>query len=127
MRNLFGALLCAALSLTGCATIGARPGTLGRGTEVGYASFYAEPYHGRATASGARFDTRALTAAHRTLAFGTRVRVTNLSNGRSVVVTITDRGPFRHGRVIDVSRRAARELDFVRQGTTRVRVEVVSV
>jgi rare lipoprotein A len=67
-----------------------------------------------------------LTAAHRTLPFGTRVRVTNLENGRSVVVTITDRGPFRKGRVIDVSRRAAGKLGFLREGTTRVRVEVVS-
>ena len=68
---------------------------------------------------------KALTAAHRTLPFGTHVQVTNLSNGRSVVVTITDRGPFARGRVIDVSRRAARKLAFLRDGTTRVRLEVV--
>ena len=66
-----------------------------------------------------------MTAAHRTLPFGTRVRVTNLTNGRSVVVTITDRGPFAPGRIIDVSKRAARNLDFVRAGTARVRIRVL--
>ena len=80
---------------------------------------------GRRTASGGILDCGAMTAAHRTLPFGTHVQVTNLSNGRSVVVTITDRGPFARGRVIDVSRRAARKLDFLRDGTTRVRLEVV--
>jgi rare lipoprotein A len=64
-------------------------------------------------------------AAHRTLPFGTRVQVTNLGNGRSVIVTIVDRGPFAKGRIIDLSRRAARKLDFVRDGTARVRLEVL--
>ena len=67
-----------------------------------------------------------LSAAHRTLPFGTRVRVTNLENGRSVVLRITDRGPFRRGRVIDVSKKAAQRLGFLREGTAEVRVEVVS-
>ena len=99
-----------------------RPGL----TQRGEASWYGPTFHGRATASGERYNMLDLTAAHRTLPFNTYVRVTNLANGRRVVVTITDRGPFRRGRVIDVSRRAARELDFVRDGTTRVRLEVVS-
>jgi peptidoglycan lytic transglycosylase len=92
---------------------------------VGYASFYASRFHGGRTASGERYDERLLTAAHRSLPFGTRVQVTNLGNGRSVVVTITDRGPFARGRIIDVSRRAARRLDFVRDGTARVKLEVL--
>jgi rare lipoprotein A len=102
------------------------PGTsIEREVQVGLASYYDSKFHGEPTASGERYDERALTAAHRTLPFGTRVQVTNLSNGRSVVVTITDRGPFARGRVIDVSRRAARRLGFLRDGTTRVRLEVV--
>lgn len=94
--------------------------------EEGYASFYGSAHHGRRTASGEVFDAKSLTAAHRSLPFGTKVRVTNLRNGRHVVVTITDRGPFRRERVIDVSRRAAKDLGFLRDGTTRVRIEVLS-
>jgi rare lipoprotein A len=113
------------LAPVGCA--GSRPprSDLEREVQVGFASYYGSRFHGARTASGERYDEKALTAAHRTLPFGTRVQVTNLANGRSVVVTITDRGPFTRGRVIDVSRRAARKLDFLRDGTTRVRLEVV--
>ena len=93
---------------------------------VGIASWYGKRYHGRRTASGQIFDMRALTAAHPTLPFQTRVNVTNLENGRSVVLAVTDRGPFVPGRVIDVSRRAAELLGFVRQGTARVRVRVAA-
>jgi rare lipoprotein A len=112
--------------LAGCATApltAMRPG--GAFDETGIASYYGREHAGHRTASGSRYDPGRLTAAHRTLPFGTRVRVTNLGNGRSVVVTVTDRGPFRRGRIIDVSARAARALDFVRAGTARVRVEVV--
>ncbi len=91
---------------------------------VGRASWYGEPYHGRRTASGQIFDMYAFTAAHPTLPFGTRVRVTNLDNGRSVLVVINDRGPFVRARIIDVSRRAARSLGFERKGTVPVRVEI---
>jgi rare lipoprotein A len=94
--------------------------------EEGYASYYGWEHHGQRTASGERFDAGRLTAAHRTLPFGTRVRVTNLDNGRRVVVTVTDRGPFRRHRVIDVSRRAAKDLGFLREGTARVRLEVLT-
>ncbi len=118
-------LLCALLAMTGCATTGGRLGRRSGRTEVGVASYYSRAHHGRPTASGARFDQRALTAAHRSLPFGTRVRVTNLGNGRSVVVTVTDRGPFVRGRILDVSYGAARDLDFVRAGTARVRIEVL--
>jgi rare lipoprotein A len=92
----------------------------------GLASYYAEPYHGRKTASGEIFDTyRELTAAHRTLPFNTMVRVTNKLNGREVDVRINDRGPFVHGRVIDLSVRAARQIDMVRAGVAPVRLKVL--
>lgn len=90
---------------------------------VGEASFYADKFHGRPTASGERFDNGRLTAAHRTLPFGTKVRVTNLANGRSVVVRVNDRGPFVKGRIIDLSRAAAQRIDMVRAGVVRVKVE----
>ncbi|WP_458526808.1 septal ring lytic transglycosylase RlpA family protein [Onishia taeanensis] len=118
--------------LTGCASQGTRDdvGTADRGagivsSEVGMASYYADRYHGRTTASGERFDQQAMTAAHRTLAFGTRVRVTRLDNGREVTVRINDRGPFSRGRVIDLSRQAAQALGMIREGTVKVRVSVL--
>ncbi|HLK11105.1 MAG TPA: septal ring lytic transglycosylase RlpA family protein [Candidatus Binatia bacterium] len=86
------------------------------------ASWYGPGFEHRRTASGETFDGGALTAAHTTLPLGSRVRVTNLANGRSVVVRINDRGPFVPGRSIDLSRAAARRLDMVRTGTARVRV-----
>lgn len=91
----------------------------------GLASFYGGRFHGRRTASGQRFDQQALTAAHRTLRFGTRVRVSHKRNGRSVVVTINDRGPFVRGRVIDLSRAAARRLGMLGEGLAPVRVEIL--
>lgn len=91
--------------------------------QVGTASFYGGEFNGRPTANGETFDERKLTAAHRTLRLGTRVRVTNLENRKSVVVTVNDRGPYVGGRVIDVSRRAAGVLDFVDDGTARVRIQ----
>ena len=124
MKRVFAMLLLCAATL-GCATTGARPGSLTLAERAGVASYVSSQYDGHPTSSGARYDERQLTAAHRTLAFGTHVRVTNVENGRSVVVTINDRGPFRGGRVIDVSKRAAAELGFLRQGTARVRLEVV--
>ncbi len=93
------------------------------GAEVGLASFYGRRFQGRRTASGARFDMRALTCAHRSAPFGTRLRVIELESGRSVVVTVTDRGPFSRGRVVDLSLAAARVLGIVERGVARVRVE----
>lgn len=95
-----------------------------REAQVGKASFYAHKFHGRRTASGEKYDETELTAAHRTLPFGTRVRVTNLENGRKVTLRVNDRGPHVKNRVIDVSYAAAKKLRFVRDGVTRVRVEV---
>lgn len=91
----------------------------------GIASYYAERFHGRRTASGEIFDNRAMTAAHRTLPFGARVRVTNPANGASVVVRITDRGPFSRGRMIDVSRAAAEELGLVARGHGTVELALI--
>ena len=88
-------------------------------------SFHSRGVHGQRTASGERFDMHALTAAHRTLPFGTIVRVTDLRSGRSVNVRINDRGPFRRDRIIDLSYEAARKLGVVARGTARVEITVV--
>ena len=93
--------------------------------EEGLASFYHHRFHGRRSANGEIHDINDLTAAHRTLPFGTFLRVTNLSNMKRVVVRVTDRGPFRKKRIIDVSSKAAEILDFKKKGVTRVRLEVV--
>ncbi len=95
------------------------------GVQVGTASWYGSAHQGGTTSSGERFDQREFTAAHRTLPLGTRARVTNVANGRSVIVRINDRGPFVRGRVLDVSYGAARALGIVRCGTARVRIEVL--
>ncbi len=91
---------------------------------VGTASWYGPQYHGRRTASGQVYDMHGHTAAHPTLPFGTRVLVTNIRNGRGVVLTVNDRGPFIKGRIIDVTHHAAAELDFLRRGIARVRVQI---
>jgi len=93
--------------------------------QQGVASYYADAFHGRKTASGERFDMHELTAAHRKLAFGTRVRVTNLDNGRAVVVRINDRGPYYGQRVIDLSYGAARALEMVDAGVVPVDIEIL--
>lgn len=91
----------------------------------GMASYYGNELAGNRTASGERFNPSQLTAAHRTLPFGSMVRVTNISNGDSVIVRINDRGPFSHGRVIDVSHAAAREIGLHRSGTARVKLALL--
>lgn len=126
MRWTIPLLTTLALVAGGCATTGGRAAAPEHRAahEVGEASFYARRFEGRRTASGERHDPDAFMAAHRTLPFGTRVRVTNLANRRSVTVVINDRGPFVRGRVLDVSRRAARELGFLAAGTARVELDV---
>ena len=94
--------------------------------ETGVASWYGAQFHGRATANGETYDMNALTAAHKTLPMPTLVRVTNLESGRAIVLRVNDRGPFAQGRIIDVSRRAAQLLGFEKQGTARVRVQVMA-
>lgn len=93
--------------------------------ETGEASWYGPGFHGRRTANGEVFDKEAMTAAHRTLPFGTLVRVRNLDNGREAVLRINDRGPFARGRILDVSEAGARALGMVEAGTARVRIEIV--
>ena len=93
--------------------------------EVGMASWYGPNFHGRTTANGETYDQYAMTAAHPTLPMPSLVEVTNLANGRTIVLRINDRGPFAKGRIIDVSKAAAKELGFKKQGVTRVRVRVV--
>ena len=101
-----------------------KPARIGA-TEKGEASWYGEPYNGRRTASGEIFDMEQLTAAHRTLPFQTWVEVTNLDNGKQVDVRITDRGPFVDGRIIDLSRGAAREIGLLRTGIAKVQLKVI--
>lgn len=94
--------------------------------KTGWASYYADKFHGRTTASGEKFNMWAMTAAHKTLPFGTKVKVTNLSNHKSVVVRINDRGPYRKNRIIDLSKGAAAKIGLIQAGTAKVKVEVVS-
>lgn len=89
----------------------------------GQASYYGARHHGKKTASGERFDQHALTAAHRSLPFGSKVLVTNLRNDKSVVVRINDRGPYAKKRIIDLSKKAAEQLDMLRAGVVPVRVQ----
>lgn len=93
--------------------------------ETGIASWYGSQFNGRSTANGETFDMNAISAAHRTLPLPSIVRVTNLSNGRSLKVRVNDRGPFAHGRIIDMSRRGAQLLGFKKAGTAKVRVEIL--
>jgi len=93
--------------------------------ETGIASWYGHPYHGRRAANGEVYDMEKLTAAHRTLPFGTRLLVTNLSNGKRVEVRVNDRGPFAGGRILDLSRAAARQIELIGPGTARVRIAVL--
>lgn len=93
--------------------------------QTGMASFYSDSFEGKLTANGEIFSNSEMTAAHRTLSFGSRVRVTNLKNGRVAVVRITDRGPFVEGRILDVSLAAATQLDFVDDGLAEVRLDLL--
>lgn len=97
-----------------------------RSLGIGVASYYGRRFHGRRTANGEIFDMNAMTAAHKTLPFGTLVRVTNISTGRSVTVRINDRGPFIRGRTIDLSRAAAARIGMIASGHARVEMEIVS-
>jgi rare lipoprotein A len=109
--------------LAGCASHDIDP----RGYDkTGTASYYGSRHHGKRTASGEPFNQHGLTAAHRSLPFGTRVLVTNMANQRSVVVRINDRGPHTRGRLIDLSRAAAEKIGMLRSGTARVRVQGLS-
>jgi peptidoglycan lytic transglycosylase len=93
--------------------------------ETGYASYYGDEFEGRRTASGEPYEHDELTAAHRTLPFGTKIRVTHVASGRSVTCRVNDRGPHRKGRIVDLSRRAAEELGMIREGVCKVTLEVL--
>lgn len=93
---------------------------------TGEASFYGPGFAGRPTANGERFNPTEMTAAHRTLPFGSKLRVTNTSNGRSVVVRVNDRGPYAHNRVLDLSKGAAQKIGMIQSGTANVKLELIS-
>lgn len=133
MKNFscFSLLLIVVVSLpliifSGCSTVRYQtdPQLIGY-TEQGIASFYAMKFMFRKTSSGERFNQLALTAAHRTLPFGTKVRVTNVKNKQSVVVKINDRGPFVDGRIIDLTRHAFSKIGDTKSGLVNVRIEVI--
>ena len=95
--------------------------------EIGLASWYGKKFHGKPTANGETFNMYKVSAAHKTLPLGTRVKVTNLNNGKSIRLTINDRGPFKKGRILDLSYKAAQKLGFVNEGTTKVRIDVIKL
>lgn len=97
------------------------------GTQEGTASWYGDTHHGKTTANGEKFNMNALTAAHRKLPMNSTVRVKSLSTGKSVTVRINDRGPYSGGRIIDVSKEAARQLGFLQKGTDQVEIEVLTM
>lgn len=115
-------LLHALVTLVACRSAGPPRGKV---IDRGHASWYGPGFHGKRTANGERYDMDAMTAAHRTLTFGTLVEVTNLENGRKVVVRINDRGPFAKRRIIDLSREAARRIDMIGPGTALVELRTV--
>ena len=94
-------------------------------TQIGIASYYGKKFHKKLTANGETFNMYKVSAAHKTYPLGTKVKVTNLENGKSIKLFINDRGPFAKGRILDLSYKAARKLDFVNQGTTKVRIDVI--
>ncbi|MCB2378603.1 septal ring lytic transglycosylase RlpA family protein [Hymenobacter sp. BT635] len=122
---LFLSRLITAGLLTFSLLLGSCGGSKSAFTQSGGASYYADKFEGRKTASGTTYRSNKLTAAHNTLPFGTVVRVTNPRNKRSVKVTVTDRGPHAKGRVIDLSRKAARKIDIVDAGVAPVQLKVV--
>jgi rare lipoprotein A len=113
-------------AVNGVETATAKYRSAGAKAASGSASWYGPGFHGRKTANGERYDMYAMTAAHRSLPFGTKVRVTNRSNGKSVVVRINDRGPYAGGRVIDLSRGAAQAVSMLGSGVVPVNLEVLN-
>ena len=119
-----------AAMLASCSIFAAAPGVAGEKPKVsrsisGAASWYGGKFHGRLTANGERYDMNKLTAAHKTLPFGTKVRVTNRANGKSVVVRINDRGPYVGGRAIDLSRGAATAVGMLHSGVAKVKLDIL--
>ena len=124
MNKTLKTLVLAALSFG--SSLAQTPAKATPGAETtGVCSYYARRYDGHVTASGKKFNSNSMTAAHRTFPMGTKLKLTNLANGKSVVVTVTDRGPFVKDRAISVTRRAAQKLGFIKQGVAKVRIEQV--
>ena len=117
--------LISAASLAMVAALAQTPSSTQANEMTGVCSYYARMHNGHVTAGGEKFDSNAMTAAHRRLPMGTKLKVTNLANGKSVVVTVNDRGPFVKGRSLSVTRRAAEELGFRKQGVAKVKFEQV--
>ena len=115
----------AALALTALPVL-AQAGDSRSDLGTGMASYYGKEFFGSRTANGERFDPGDFTAAHRTAAFGSRIAVTNLANGKEVVVRVNDRGPWGHGRIIDISYAAAKQIGMHRTGTARVKLELLN-
>lgn len=126
MQKLFKAALGVAFSLTLVAAPIVPQAYAGETVLSGVASWYGPGFHGRTTANGERYNMNDMTAAHKTLKFGTKVRVTNKTNGKSVVVRINDRGPYVGSRIIDLSKSAAQAIDMIGPGTAGVTVEVLA-
>jgi rare lipoprotein A (peptidoglycan hydrolase) len=131
MRASCFALFCGLLLTVSCGRKSAPATAAMPRVKIGYeqrgvASWYGRPYHGRATASGEIYDMEKMTAAHQRLPFGVTTRVENLTNGKSVDVRINDRGPFKKGRIIDLSHAAARRIDLVGPGVAKVRIQVIA-
>lgn len=114
-----------AIILAGCSSLPLVKSSSGELTQLGKASFYADKYQGRTTANGERFDQQAATAAHLKLAFGTKVKVTNLANNKSVIVRINDRGPYIRGRIIDLSSSMFKKIADPKVGVIDVQVTVI--
>lgn len=119
--SIYLAACTSVIRFTNNSTVATTPGKVFRG----YASYYHDSFNGKKTANGEIFDNNLLTAAHKELPFNTVIKVKNLKNGKEVVLRINDRGPFVSGRILDVSRKAAIELDFIREGITEVEFEIL--
>ncbi len=112
LRGLLFSILCASSSFVYAA-------------EEGIASYYSDVFQGRKTASGSVYDRNKLTGAHKTIPFGTKVKITDLKNNKSVIVTITDRGPYSKKRMVDLSYAAAKEIDLITPGISKVKLEII--
>jgi len=118
-------IILSILSLSACASTPHEDYIPKQRANYGVASWYGQKFNGRPTASGERFDMYAMTCAHKTLQFGTKLRVTNPDNNKSVIVTVNDRGPFIRGRDLDLSYGAAEEIGIVKKGVGRVKIELI--
>jgi len=118
MKRYFPFILVSIVFLTSCH----RKAIPGSGTETGMASYYSETYNGKKTANGEIYHSSELTAAHKKLPFGTKVKVTNISNGKTVKVRVNDRGPYVAGRIIDLTREAAKKIDMLAAGVVKVKI-----